>query len=132
MDETSVMSPAPARFRTALPVRARTLRAQCRLCGILAVLCASAACSSEPDRPRLQAFVEERLFHTHTVHITFRLLESGVRSFPLEENAGHNHTLELSEEDAALLLIGAPVTRESSEAAGHRHGTLLQAFQQAD
>ncbi len=131
MEETCVSPSARLWRRTARAFCTAAIRAG-RNCGALALLCFSAACTSEPDRPRLQAFVEERLFHTHALRITFRLLESGVRSFPLEENAGHNHTLELSEEEAALLLVGAPVARESSESAGHRHGTLLQAFQQTD
>jgi len=67
--------------------------------------------------------------HKHAVAIRYRQIQSGLRTFLLEENAGHNHVIELSLEDTALLELGFPVVVESSTNALHSHQVMLQKFQ---
>ncbi|MCE9598087.1 MAG: hypothetical protein K8S54_08970 [Spirochaetia bacterium] len=92
----------------------------------LCILIVTLACGSDSREIRIAATVTVVDGHDHFVSITYRLLQSGIRTFSLEERAGHSHTVTLTENQAALLNLGLPVVAESSLSAGHMHSVTLQ------
>lgn len=84
------------------------------------------ACGSDSHELRVASTTSVVNGHDHFVSITYRLLQSGIRTFPMEEREGHSHVIQLTEEKAALLNLGLPVVVESSLSAGHAHTVTLQ------
>jgi len=64
--------------------------------------------------------------HDHVADITYRLVQSGVRTFNLLQNAGHSHSFTLTENQAAMLNLGFPVVVESSVTDYHTHTITIQ------
>lgn len=83
-------------------------------------------CSAEKQEPRLAAVVSAALNHDHPVDATYRHLESGIRTFNLMEKEGHTHTITLNSEQASLVLLGLPVTVESTTSASHTHQVTVR------
>jgi hypothetical protein len=97
------------------------IRAPLVLACLLPVLC-----SAEKSEPRLASVVTAAANHDHPVDATYRLLESGIRTFNLTEKEGHTHTITLTSEQAGLVLLGMPVTVESTMSASHTHSVTVR------
>jgi len=110
-------------FQPLHAIRSATCLALC-ISGLL-----FSGCTGSQDDPRIQSNMTAEYAHKHVVAIRYRQIQSGLRTFLLEENAGHNHVIELSLEDTALLELGFPVVVESSTNALHSHQVMLQKFQ---
>lgn len=96
-----------------------------KIVGLL-FLAALSACSSEKSEPRIAAVVAAAAGHDHAIDATYRNLEAGIRTFNLSEKEGHSHTVTLTAEQASLVLLGLPVTAESTLSASHTHVVTLR------
>lgn len=84
------------------------------------------ACSAEKDEPRIASVVAASANHDHAVDVTYRHVESGLRTFNLLEKEGHTHAISLTPEQVSLLLLGMPVTTESTMSVSHTHQVTLR------
>lgn len=83
-------------------------------------------CSAQKEEPRIASVVAVSANHEHTVDVTYRHVESGLRTFNLLEKEGHTHAVSLTAEQVSLLLLGMPVTVESTMSVSHTHQVTLR------
>jgi len=116
-------------WKTARPsvFKARTFFFNLKIRAALLSLCLlPVLCSAETQQPRIASVVAAAANHDHPVDATYRHLESGIRTFNLTEKEGHTHTITLTPEQASLVLLGMPVTVESTVSASHTHQVTVR------
>ena len=90
------------------------------------ILLALSVCGRSEHDVRIQESVSGILFHDHANSATYRQLRSGIRKFPLQVVNGHDHFIEISEDQFSVIESGLPITIQSTENQFHKHDVVLQ------
>ena len=86
------------------------------------------SCYRERNSDALQGIVLPAAGHEHELKIRLSQVESGIRTFNLEEAAGHTHNVVLTEEMVQTVKSGGIAEVESSVEQYHTHLVRIERF----
>lgn len=86
------------------------------------------SCYREGNSDALQGLVLPAAGHEHELKIRLSQVESGIRTFNLEETLGHTHNIVLSDEMVEEIKAGGIVEVESSLENFHTHIVRIERF----
>ncbi|MCB1305991.1 MAG: hypothetical protein KDK37_17005 [Leptospiraceae bacterium] len=96
---------------------------------LLTVLAASIlSCYGSRNSEGVEALVLPAAGHEHQIRIRWAQIESGLRTFTLEETAGHTHSITLTEEMVQTVKNGGVVRVDSTVEQYHYHTVQIEHF----